>query len=497
MTVRTRIAPSPTGSPHLGTAYVGLMNRVFADAGGGSFVLRIEDTDQARSSRESEQAIINALRWLRLEWDEGPDIGGPHGPYRQSERLHIYQQHAEQLLEMGAAFRCFCTPERLAEVRGQQMANKETPRYDGACLALSTQEIQARLEADEPSVIRLKVPTQGLSSFEDHLRGEIQIPWTQVDMQVLVKSDGYPTYHMAACVDDQLMQISHLIRGEEWISSVPKQQLLAQAFGWEMPVYVHLPLIRNPDGSKLSKRRNPTSIDYYRRIGILPEALLNYLGTLGWSMPDESEIFSFNQMRDSFDLSRLKTGAPIFDQVKLKSFNEQYLRDLDNQSFLARYVDWANEPGIAESIVELVRERTEAFGDIAPQIDYLIGDRAALDADKFTHKTLAAEQQVEILAMVGWALEGLNTWQRDAIYAACEQISDARQVKFRDFLFPLFLAISGRKVSLPLFDSMAILGKDLCLVRIREAVECLGGLSKRREKSVRKAFEGLAAGNVN
>ena len=492
MTVRTRIAPSPTGSPHLGTAYVGLMNRVFADASGGSFVLRIEDTDQARSSRESEEAIIKALTWLGLQWDEGPDVGGTHGPYRQSERLGIYQQHAEQLVEMGEAFHCFCTSERLEEVRREQMANKETPRYDGACLNLSRQDAQARLDAGEQSVIRLKVPGQGVCSFQDYLRGKIQIPWTQVDMQVLIKSDGYPTYHLAACVDDQLMQISHLIRGEEWINSVPKHQLLARAFGWETPVYVHLPLIRNPDGSKLSKRRNPTSIDYYRRIGILPEALLNYLGTLGWSMPDESEVFSLGEMRESFDLSRLKTGAPVFDPVKLKSFNGRYLRNLDQKAFLERYVNWANESGAAEAIVELVRERTEAFGDIAPQIDYLIGDRAALNAESFAHKALATERQLGILAMVSWSLEGLTNWRRDDIYAACKQMSDAMQIKFRDFLFPLFLAISGRKVSLPLFDSMTILGKDVSLMRIRGAMECLGGLSKKREKSLRKEFDVLA-----
>ncbi len=492
MTVRTRIAPSPTGAPHLGTAYVGLMNRVFADASGGSFVLRIEDTDQARSSRESEAAIIKALTWLGLQWDEGPDVGGHHGPYRQSERLGIYQQHAEQLVEMEEAFRCFCTSERLEDVRRQQMTNKETPRYDGACLKLSRQDAQARLDAGEQSVVRLKVPGKGACRFQDHLRGEIHIPWTQVDMQVLIKSDGYPTYHLAACVDDHLMQISHLIRGEEWINSVPKHQLLARAFGWETPSYVHLPLIRNPDGSKLSKRRNPTSIDYYRRVGILPEALLNYLGTLGWSMLDESEVFSLSEMRASFDLSRLKTGAPVFDQVKLKSFNGRYLRNLDQKNFLERYVNWANESGAAEAIVELVRERTEAFGDIAPQIYYLIGDRAALNAESFEHKTLVAGRQLEILAMVSWSLEGLAGWQRDSIYAACKQMSDAMQIKFRDFLFPLFLAISGRKVSLPLFDSMTILGKDVSLMRVRDAMECLGGLSKKREKSLRKEFDALA-----
>ena len=222
------------------------MNRVFADASGGRFILRIEDTDQARSSSESESAIIAALKWLGLGWDEGPDVGGPHGPYRQSERLPLYQRHAEELIDMGEAFHCFCSPERLEAVRREQMARKETPRYDGACLKLSEDEVKSRIEGGAANVIRLKVPTEGVCGFEDRLRGEIQVPWKQVDMQVLIKSDGFPTYHMAACVDDQLMQISHLIRGEEWISSVPKHQLLARAFGWTPPAYVHLPLIRTP-----------------------------------------------------------------------------------------------------------------------------------------------------------------------------------------------------------------------------------------------------------
>ena len=491
MQVRTRIAPSPTGAPHLGTAYVGLMNRVFADASGGRFILRIEDTDQSRSSSESESAIIAALKWLGLGWDEGPDVGGPHGPYRQSERLPLYQRHAEELIEMGEAFHCFCSPERLEAVRREQMAGKETPRYDGACLKLSEDEVRSRIETGTANVIRMKVPTEGVCSFEDHLRGEIQVPWKQVDMQVLIKSDGFPTYHMAACVDDQLMEISHLIRGEEWISSVPKYQLLARAFSWTPPAYVHLPLIRNPDGSKLSKRRNPTSLDYYRRIGILPEALLNYLGTLGWSMPDESEIFNLDQMRAAFDLSRLRTGAPVFDQVKLRDFNGRYLRALDRSEFVARYAQWVRESDAVERIAGLVQERSEAFEDIASQVDYLIGQRSVINAQSFDHKTLDAEAQLRILAFAGWKLEMLQPWKRDAIHAMCKALSDVLEVRFRDLVFPLFVAISGRAVSLPLFDSMEILGRDVTLVRLRDAIECLGGLSKKRAKAFEKEFNAL------
>ncbi len=497
MSMRTRIAPSPTGAPHLGTAYVGLINRVFADAHGGAFVVRIEDTDQARSSKASETAILAALCWLGLRWDEGPDVGGPHGPYRQSERLEIYHRHARELIDKGAAFRCFCTPERLAKVRQAQISAKETARYDGHCLALSKDEIDSRQAAGEASVVRLKVPDEGMSSFEDQLRGEIQVPWSQVDMQVLMKSDGFPTYHMAACVDDHLMEISHLIRGEEWMSSVPKQQLLVRAFGWQMPTLVHLPLIRNPDGSKLSKRRNPTSIDYYRRIGILPEALLNYLGTLGWSMSGDQDIFSLDEMRSAFDITRVKTSAPVFDLVKLKNFNGRYVRALDQDDFVARYAEWLSESDAPKRIAALVQERTEAFEDIASQVDYLIGKRATLAPEDFENPRLETARQIEILALVGWSLERIERWQRDQIHACCKKICDALEMKFRDFLSPLFLAVSGRQVSLPLFDSIAVLGRDLTLMRIREAMESLGGLSKKREKSLRKVFETIDARTDN
>ena len=278
MNIRTRIAPSPTGDPHVGTAYIALFNLCFARQHGGKFILRIEDTDQARSTGESEAAILDSLRWLGLEWDEGPDIGGPHAPYRQSERSAIYRERADQLLEHGHAFRCFCTADRLDALRREQTAAQQTPGYDGHCLQLSQDELASRLAAGEPHVVRMKTPREGVCTIVDLLRGSIEIDWAQVDMQVLLKADGLPTYHLANVVDDHLMQITHVLRGEEWINSAPKHLLLYRYFGWQPPVFCHLPLLRNPDKSKLSKRKNPTSILYYRRMGYLPEALLNYLG---------------------------------------------------------------------------------------------------------------------------------------------------------------------------------------------------------------------------
>src|SRR5512147_1049747 len=341
MTVRTRVAPSPTGDPHVGTAYVALINQVFARSQGGQFILRIEDTDVARSTRASERMIIDALRWLGLDWDEGPDVGGTCGSYRQSERRQIYQKHADDLLDAGHAFYCFCTPERLDQLRAEQSARGENTGYDGRCLSVDRAMAERRIAAGEAHVVRMKVPTDGVCRFVDTLRGEIEIPYSQIDMQVLIKADGYPTYHMAVVVDDHLMRITHILRGEDWISSVPKHVLLYQYFGWEPPVFCHLPLLRNPDGSKLSKRRNPTSINYYRRAGYLPEALINYLGRMGWSMPDQREMFGRDEMIEAFDIKRISLGGPVFDFAKLNWLNGQYIRKLSPHEFLDRVHDWA------------------------------------------------------------------------------------------------------------------------------------------------------------
>ena len=319
--MKTRIAPSPTGDPHVGTAYIALFNRCFAHQHGGKFLLRIEDTDQQRSTPKSEQEILDALTWLGLTWDEGVGVGGDHGPYRQSERADIYREYVEILLERGYAFPCFCSAQRLDEVRQAQMAAKQTPGYDGHCCSLDHSERQSRIQSGEPHVIRMVVPEQGECHFTDLLRGEVTIQWGQVDMQVLMKSDGLPTYHFANVVDDHLMGITHVIRGEEWINSVPKHVLLYQYFGWDAPEFCHMPLLRNPDKSKLSKRKNPTSVNYYRDMGYLPEAMVNYLGLMGWSMPGGEEKFSLTDMTSAFDIMRVSLGGPIFDVEKLDWLN--------------------------------------------------------------------------------------------------------------------------------------------------------------------------------
>ena len=346
--VRTRVAPSPTGDPHVGTAYVALFNLCFARQHGGQFILRIEDTDQVRSTPESEQQILASLKWLGLNWDEGPDIGGPHAPYRQSERSDLYKKHAGILPEKGHAFRRFCTSTRLDQLRAEQTAAKGALGYDGHCMGLSAADVEQRLAAGEQHVIRMKVPREGTCAVNDLLRGTISIDWKEVDMQVLMKADGLPTYHLANVVDDHLMEITHVLRGEEWISSAPKHKLLYEYFGWDMPQLCHMPLLRNPDKSKLSKRKNPTSITYYERMGYLPDALLNYLGRMGWSMPDEREQFTLAEMIAHFDVQRVSLGGPIFDVEKLAWLNGQWLKSLPLDQFVAAFQRWASPEFLAD-----------------------------------------------------------------------------------------------------------------------------------------------------
>ena len=482
MSIRTRVAPSPTGDPHVGTAYVALFNWAFAKSQGGEFVLRIEDTDQARSSKASEARILAALSWLDLPWDEGPDIGGPHGSYRQSERSDIYRRHAQQLIDQGDAFHCFCTAERLANMRAEQRATGTSVGYDGRCLNLSAAEVSAKQAAGEPSVVRMRVPSDGECGFRDELRGEITIPCSQIDMQVLLKADGFPTYHLAVVVDDHHMGITHILRGEEWINSTPKHKLLFDYFGWPMPVLAHLPLLRNTDQSKLSKRRNPTSIDYFRDQGYLPEALINYLALMGFSMPDEQEIFSKAALLEAFSLDRISLGGPIFDLEKLNWLNGQHIRELDADAFMDRIADWAINRRRLAPLTPLIQTRTERFTDIAGQVDYLLGDRRPLSEADFTHKKLSRDQVIEVLFRTARACDALAPWHREALHDLCKANAERMGLSLRDFLFPLFIAISGRTVALPLFDSMVFLGADISRARLREALDALGVSNKQRKR---------------
>jgi len=490
--IRTRVAPSPTGDPHVGTAYIALFNRCFAHAQRGQFVLRIEDTDQERSSAESESKILDSLHWLGLSWDEGPDVGGEFGPYRQSERSEIYQAHIEELLAGGHAFHCFCTPQRLQELRAEQMKAKQTPGYDGHCLHLDADEVQRRLADKEAHVVRLKIPAEGDCRFEDGLRGEIAIPWPQIDMQVLIKSDGLPTYHFANVVDDHLMQISHVIRGEEWINSTPKHLLLYQYFGWTAPRFFHMPLLRNPDKSKLSKRKNPTSIFYYRDMGYLPEAVVNYLGMMGWTMPTGEEKFSIGEMEAAFDIARVSLGGPIFDLEKLDWLNGKYIREnFTDAELVQQFLAWAGQGDRVNRLTGLVRQRVEKFTDLVPLAAFMFSGLLDLTAEDFAHKKLEPEQCRKILQFLLWRLESVDTWNREAVEASVQDLTTALELKIRDFLFPVFVAITGRPVSVSVIDAMDILGLDLVRARLRHAIEVLGGFSKKKIREVEREYQQL------
>lgn len=507
MKVRTRIAPSPTGDPHVGTAYIALFNLCFARQHGGKFILRIEDTDQVRSTRQSEEMIIKALRWLGLEWDEGPDVGGPHGPYRQSERSDIYKEHAQKLLDEGHAFRCFCTADRLSEMRARQMANKETLGYDGLCASIDPAESQRRADAGEEHVVRMKVPREGVCVVNDMLRDPIEIAWDQVDMQVLLKSDGLPTYHLANVVDDHMMDITHVMRGEEWINSAPKHLLLYKYFGWEAPTLCHMPLLRNPDKSKLSKRKNPTSILYYQRMGYLAEALLNYLGRMAWSMPDGEEKFSMAQMVEHFDVQRISLGGPIFDVAKLDWLNGRYIReDLDAEGLLEAIKAWAfNDEYLAE-IVPLVHQRMERLSDFTPRVVHLLmggfdppGDKRSDPRFTLTPQhfegicKLTPDEIKEALQFGVWRLESIQDWRADVISAELRGLAEKMDVKVRDFLKPFFVAVSGSTVATPLFETLAVLGPDIGRARVRHAVNVLGGFGNKKLKKLQKTYNHLSA----
>ncbi len=491
MKVRTRVAPSPTGDPHVGTAYIALFNYCFAKKHGGDFILRIEDTDQERSTAESEQQILNSLRWTGLTWDEGPDVGGPHGPYRQSERASLYSEHAQVLLDKGEAFRCFCTADRLNDLRKEQMSSGAGKLgYDGHCLSLSPEEINRHLEAETPHVVRLKIPQEGVCQVTDMLRGEIDIAWSEVDMQVLLKSDGLPTYHLANVVDDHHMQISHVIRGEEWINSAPKHIRLYEAFGWSPPQLCHLPLLRNPDKSKLSKRKNPTSIHYYQKIGILPEALLNYLGRMAWSMPDEEEKFSVEQMIKHFDLDRISLGGPIFDTEKLTWLNGRWIReDHDIEQLSERLMEWALNPETLRSILPMLQPRLDRLSDIGRFTGYFLSGHLEITADQLAHKKLTPEQVNQAIVWTMWRLDELKSWSSEAISDALRECAVELELKPRDFFAPLYPAITGMKSATPLFDTIGVLGRDLVRARLRDASKLLGGVSKKGEVRWKKAYE--------
>ena len=482
--VRVRIAPSPTGDPHVGTAYIALFNYVFAKKHAGKFVLRIEDTDQTRARADSEQMIFEALRWTGLSWDEGPDVGGPYAPYRQSERRQHYADHAGILLDSGHAYRCFCTEDRLAKLRVQQQAAKQTTGYDRYCRNLDPGEARNRAVQGEPHVIRLKMPTDGSVTFRDELRGDVVRDATGYQDQVLLKTDGMPTYHLANVVDDHLMEISHVIRAEEWISTTGIHVVLYAAFGWEPPQFFHMPLLRNADKdkSKISKRKNPVSINYYRDSGILPHALLNFLGTMGWSFGGDREKFTLDEMIDAFTWERMSLGGPVFDLKKLTWLNEQYIHEMTAEQLADALLGWRLNKEYLLRLLPLAQKRIKKLDEFIPLTEYFFSgdlDYAPLLAEMAIPEVTPADVSKGILAFVdrfeardGWSVEMLEQELTAWIEAIGWKVGNAKGV--------LRIAVTGRKSSPEISQVMAALGKEITRRRLRKAAEFVGSGGKAK-----------------
>ena len=475
--VRVRIAPSPTGDPHVGTAYIGLFDMAFARHEGGKFVLRIEDTDRERSTAESEEAIFRALRWVGVDYDEGPDVGGPYGPYRQSERSDIYKEYAQKLIDSGHAYYCFCTSERLKEMRDEMQQKKLPPMYDGLCRELPKDEVERRLAAGERAVVRLKVPKEGETSYVDLIRkkGEpVVFQNSVIDDQVLMKSDGFPTYHLANVVDDHLMKITHVIRAEEWVNSTPKHVMLYKAFGWEPPQFAHMPLLRNQDKSKISKRKNPTSLDWYRGQGFLPEAMLNFLALMGFSTEEGEEIFDLDTMIREFSWDRVSTSAPIFDVTKLEWLNGMYIRDLSIEDLTGRLRPFAAEGRLdgphAPKMVEIIQERMKTLSEFDQWTWFFFTDDLPYEPGLLVAKKMTKEGAVEALAASVDAFGALDDWTTEALEACGREVCERLGLKIGQLFMTLRIAVTGSAKSPPLFESMEILGKDRCMARLADAM---------------------------
>ncbi|MCH9631834.1 MAG: Glutamate--tRNA ligase [Chlamydiae bacterium] len=491
MTVRVRIAPSPTGDPHVGTAYMALYNLIFARHFQGKFILRIEDTDQKRSKPEYEENIFKALNWCGIHWDEGPDVGGEFGPYRQSERSDIYRKYCDILIEKGHAYRCFATAQELADMRQMRAKMGQKSGYDRRYRNLSEEELKARMDRKESFVVRLKVPLKGECVFQDEVKGRITTPWADVDDQVLLKSDGFPTYHLANVVDDYLMKISHVIRGDEWMSSTPKHILLYECFGWEPPKFVHMPLLFGTDGKKLSKRRNPTSIFFYRDSGYLPEAFLNFMSLMGFSMPDEKEIYSVDEIIKAFDVKRIGTSAAVFDVKKLDWLNQHYLiNSISVDQLWPSIQNWGFNEDFMKKLMPLCHTRIKTFGEFIELCGFLFMNHLPLTEELLCPKSKPPELICAIIQTLIWHLEQNDDWSRDNFFNASKEVATLLEVNHKKVIMPvLFASLTGKHTGPPLFDSAVLLGKDRTRARLLKAMEFLGGLSNKKMQLLQKCWE--------
>jgi len=483
MTVRTRYAPSPTGEPHLGNLRTALFDWLLARHYGGQFILRIEDTDQARFVEGGVESQMAALHWLGLEWDEGPDAGGPHAPYVQSQRLEIYRQHAERLTAEDYAYLCYCSAQRLEEVRKAQQARKEPPRYDRHCRDLSPEERQAAEGQGVAPVVRFKTPLRGETVARDALRGSVSFQNATLDDFVLMKSDGYPTYHLAAQVDDHLMQITHVLRGEEWLPSAPRHFLIYEAFGWEPPIFAHLSRILGPDRGKLSKRHGAHAALEYRDQGYLPDAIVNFLALLGWSLDDHTEIMDRQTLVRNFDLDRVLPNPAVFNAEKLSWMNGIYIRALPPgelaaaaRPFLEKALGRPVDGELLLRIIPLVQERIRLLSDIVAIADFFFMDgNLQYDVEALLGKRYAGDP-AGAAAALGATLarvEALKGWDHQVLESAIRPLAEELGVKTGDLFGVIRVAVTGKTATPPLFETMELLGRERTLERLRAATERL------------------------
>lgn len=464
--IRTRIAPSPTGEDlHVGSIATALINYAWAKKHHGQFIVRIEDTDRTRLVPGAEEKILKSLNRVGLIPDESPLLGGPYGPYRQSERLPIYQKYAQELVDKGYGYYCICPPERLSQMRKEQQAKKQIPKYDRLCLK-NQEEVIKKIKKGEKYVIRLKVPDNQEIIVDDLIRGKVKFNTKDIDDQVLLKSDGFPTYHLGVVVDDHLMKITHVIRGEEWLPSTPKHVLLYQAFGWNLPFFAHISLLRNPDKSKLSKRKNPVWASYYLdKLGIFSEALINYLALMGWSHPEEKDVFSLEEYIKVFDIKDIQKTAPIFDSVKLEWLNGVYIRKTEDIKLKNKILEFYQKENIqldsnlVEKTIPLIKERIKKLSDYWEYCQF------------FFEKPNTQEQSLlkdsPYIKEIYQELEKITDWKADIIGERMIQLAKKIGVKNSDLFMMLRLAITGKKISPPLNESMEILGKEESLKRLK------------------------------
>lgn len=487
---RTRVAPSPTGHMHLGTARTALYCYLLAKQTGGQFLMRLEDTDLKRTVEGAEQELYDGLRWLGLQYDEGPDIGGPYGPYRQTERREIYRRHTQTLIANGHAYPCFCTPERLDQVRQEQMKNKQNPHYDGTCRAIPPEEAARRVASGEPYTVRFKMPTEGVTVAHDHLRGDITIENSQLNDYVLVRSDGLPTYHLAAMVDDHEMGITHVIRGSEWLATFPLHVNIIRAFGWEEPIFMHLSVFLKPSGKgKMSKRDTAAAkLDGYSifvkdldELGFTPEGVLNWCALMGWGVA-EDDVMTLDQMIERFSIDGLTPSPAAINFQKLDHFNATHIRMFSTEDLAARIKPYFVREGLPVDdatllqIVPLIRERLVTLDDCLDFAAFFFKEEVAPVPVDLVAKGLDAKQSAEIARKSYEILSTLPRLSHTEAEPPMRAYVEAAGLAPNQVFGILRVATTGQKVSPPLFESMEIIGKDKCLKRIQNAIEMLEGL---------------------